>query len=128
MDLDWRTLSEETHQLCLTTSNGRRDRGMSVCGSHAAVQVKNCPPCRLRLPEWLKTDIPVGKNFHRLQRNLRKLKLHTVSEGGWRRWRAVLNRQSSNGYSYRCVRRQSAPISESAGVEAKTALPLQPSW
>jgi len=34
--------------------------------------------CRLRLPEWLKTDIPVGKNFSRLQRDLRKLKLHTV--------------------------------------------------
>lgn len=35
---------------------------------------------RLRLPEWLKTDIPVGKNFHKLQSDLRKLNLHTVCE------------------------------------------------
>ena len=35
---------------------------------------------RLRLPEWLKTDIPVGKNFHKLQSDLRKLNLHTVSD------------------------------------------------
>lgn len=37
-------------------------------------------PYRLRLPEWLKTDIPVGKNFHKLQSDLRKLNLHTVSD------------------------------------------------
>ena len=35
---------------------------------------------RLRLPAWLKTDIPVGKNFSRLQRNLRGLGLSTVCE------------------------------------------------
>ncbi|XP_041379435.1 LOW QUALITY PROTEIN: lipoyl synthase, mitochondrial-like [Gigantopelta aegis] len=35
---------------------------------------------RLRLPEWLKTDIPIGKNYHRLKQNLRDLKLHTVCE------------------------------------------------
>ena len=35
---------------------------------------------RLRLPEWLKTDIPVGKNFTQLQQNLRELGLHTVCE------------------------------------------------
>lgn len=35
---------------------------------------------RLRLPKWLKTDIPKGKNFTRLQNDLRKLKLNTVCE------------------------------------------------
>ena len=34
---------------------------------------------RLRLPEWLKTNIPAGKNYHRLKQDLRRLKLHTVS-------------------------------------------------
>ena len=33
---------------------------------------------RLRLPEWLKTSIPRGKNYHRLKDDLRHLKLHTV--------------------------------------------------
>lgn len=32
---------------------------------------------RLRLPSWLKTEIPVGKNFSKLKENLRGLKLHT---------------------------------------------------
>jgi len=35
--------------------------------------------CRLRLPPWLKTEIPVGKNFNRLKSSLRNLQLHTVS-------------------------------------------------
>lgn len=35
---------------------------------------------RLRLPEWLKTEIPKGKNFTRLQKDLRKLNLNTVCE------------------------------------------------
>ncbi|KAK6190320.1 hypothetical protein SNE40_002216 [Patella caerulea] len=35
---------------------------------------------RLRLPEWLKTEIPIGKNFHQLKDTLRDLKLHTVCE------------------------------------------------
>lgn len=34
----------------------------------------------VRLPEWLKTTIPVGSNFHRLKQDLRGLKLHTVCE------------------------------------------------
>ena len=32
----------------------------------------------LRLPEWLKTEIPIGKNYTRLKDSLRKLKLNTV--------------------------------------------------
>jgi len=35
---------------------------------------------RLRLPPWLKTEIPIGKNFSKLKENLRGLKLHTVCE------------------------------------------------
>ncbi|KAL5012739.1 hypothetical protein ScPMuIL_011290 [Solemya velum] len=35
---------------------------------------------RVRLPRWLKTEIPVGKNYHKIKRNLRDLKLHTVCE------------------------------------------------
>ncbi|KAH9509981.1 hypothetical protein Btru_044782 [Bulinus truncatus] len=35
---------------------------------------------RLRLPEWLKTEIPVGQNFAGLKKSLRNLNLHTVCE------------------------------------------------
>ncbi|KAI9139096.1 lipoic acid synthetase precursor [Paraphysoderma sedebokerense] len=34
----------------------------------------------VRLPEWLKTDIPVGKNYAKIKRDLRGLNLHTVCE------------------------------------------------
>ena len=32
----------------------------------------------LKLPDWLKTEIPIGKNYTRLKDSLRKLKLNTV--------------------------------------------------
>ncbi|XP_077984180.1 lipoyl synthase, mitochondrial-like [Glandiceps talaboti] len=35
---------------------------------------------RLRLPPWLKTEIPIGKNYSKLKKQLRSLKLHTVCE------------------------------------------------
>ncbi|XP_050090870.1 lipoyl synthase, mitochondrial [Anopheles aquasalis] len=35
---------------------------------------------RLRLPPWLKTKIPMGKNFTRIKEQLRELKLATVCE------------------------------------------------
>ncbi|XP_044728714.1 lipoyl synthase, mitochondrial [Chrysoperla carnea] len=35
---------------------------------------------RLRLPPWLKTTIPTGKNFHKIKEQLRGLKLSTVCE------------------------------------------------
>lgn len=35
---------------------------------------------RLRLPPWLKTEIPIGKNYNRLKNTLRDLNLHTVCE------------------------------------------------
>lgn len=35
---------------------------------------------RLRLPPWLKTKIPMGKNFNRIKDQLRELKLATVCE------------------------------------------------
>lgn len=33
---------------------------------------------RLRLPPWLKTEIPVSKNYNKLKETVRSLKLHTV--------------------------------------------------
>ncbi|XP_054715188.1 lipoyl synthase, mitochondrial-like [Uloborus diversus] len=35
---------------------------------------------RLRLPPWLKSNIPMGKNYHHLKDTLRNLNLHTVCE------------------------------------------------
>ncbi|XP_067892715.1 lipoyl synthase, mitochondrial [Heterodontus francisci] len=35
---------------------------------------------RLRLPPWLKTEIPLGKNYNKLKKTLRNLNLHTVCE------------------------------------------------
>lgn len=35
---------------------------------------------RLRLPPWLKTEIPVSKNYNKLKNTVRALKLHTVCE------------------------------------------------
>ncbi|XP_032080002.1 lipoyl synthase, mitochondrial [Thamnophis elegans] len=35
---------------------------------------------RLWLPPWLKTEIPVGKNYNKLKNTLRHLNLHTVCE------------------------------------------------
>ncbi|XP_048365290.1 lipoyl synthase, mitochondrial [Sphaerodactylus townsendi] len=35
---------------------------------------------RLRLPPWLKTKIPIGKNYNKLKTTLRNLNLHTVCE------------------------------------------------
>lgn len=35
---------------------------------------------RLRLPPWLKTEIPMGKNYNKLKTTLRNLNLHTVCE------------------------------------------------
>lgn len=35
---------------------------------------------RLRLPPWLKTEIPLGRNYNRLKDSLRDLNLHTVCE------------------------------------------------
>ncbi|KAG0364328.1 lipoic acid synthetase precursor [Gamsiella multidivaricata] len=37
-------------------------------------------PPKQRLPEWLKTPIPSGKNFTQIKKNLRELNLHTVCE------------------------------------------------
>ncbi|XP_071951638.1 lipoyl synthase, mitochondrial-like [Antedon mediterranea] len=35
---------------------------------------------RLRLPPWLKTEIPIGNNYYKLKETLRDLNLHTVCE------------------------------------------------
>ncbi|KAF9009229.1 hypothetical protein BGZ52_007804, partial [Haplosporangium bisporale] len=50
----------------------------------AAQEAKTGKPAKRapkqRLPEWLKTAIPVGKNYTQIKKNLRELKLHTVCE------------------------------------------------
>ena len=33
---------------------------------------------RLRIPPWLKTEIPMGENYSKLKKNLSKLNLNTV--------------------------------------------------
>lgn len=35
---------------------------------------------RLRLPPWLRQEIPMGKNYNKIKKSLRGLKLHTVCE------------------------------------------------
>uniref|UniRef100_A0A4W3IEM8 Lipoyl synthase, mitochondrial n=1 Tax=Callorhinchus milii TaxID=7868 RepID=A0A4W3IEM8_CALMI len=35
---------------------------------------------RLRLPPWLKREIPIGKNYNKLKNTIRNLNLHTVCE------------------------------------------------
>uniref|UniRef100_A0A6I8Q0K4 Lipoyl synthase, mitochondrial n=1 Tax=Xenopus tropicalis TaxID=8364 RepID=A0A6I8Q0K4_XENTR len=35
---------------------------------------------RLRLPPWVRTEIPMGKNYNKLKNTLRNLNLHTVCE------------------------------------------------
>ncbi|XP_041359065.1 lipoyl synthase, mitochondrial-like [Gigantopelta aegis] len=35
---------------------------------------------RMRLPKWLRTSIPIGKNYNRLKNSLSELSLHTVCE------------------------------------------------
>ena len=49
----------------------------------------------LRLPDWLKTEIPIGKNYTRLRDNLRKLKLNTVSSESRT---AIVTSRSANIY------------------------------
>ena len=44
------------------------------------INLKRVKGERLRLPSWLKTDIPVGKNYSRLKDTLSELKLSTVCE------------------------------------------------
>ncbi|XP_021356669.1 lipoyl synthase, mitochondrial-like [Mizuhopecten yessoensis] len=46
----------------------------------SAPNIKRKKGERLRLPPWLKTKIPQGKNYHGLKENLRELNLHTVCE------------------------------------------------
>jgi lipoyl synthase len=44
------------------------------------IQLKRIKGERLRLPPWLKTEIPMGKNYSKLKETLRGLKLSTVCE------------------------------------------------
>ena len=55
-----------------------------ICMQDITIPYVHCY-IRLRLPQWLKTDIPRGKNFTRLQNDLRKLNLNTVSYSSYLR-------------------------------------------
>jgi lipoic acid synthetase len=44
------------------------------------INLKRVKGERLRLPPWLKTEIPIGKNYSKLKDTLRELKLSTVCE------------------------------------------------
>ena len=48
--------------------------------SEQGIKLKRVKGERLRLPPWLKTDIPKGKNYAQLKDTLRDLKLSTVCE------------------------------------------------
>ncbi|KAM9087672.1 lipoyl synthase, mitochondrial isoform 3-T5 [Megaptera novaeangliae] len=65
---------------------------------------------RLRLPPWLKTEIPMGKNYNKLKNTLRNLNLHTFP------------------FTHRCVRKLDVPILESVGEVENMPLPLPQSW
>ena len=43
-------------------------------------ELKRVKGKHLKLPSWLKTDIPKGENFSKLKKSLRGLNLHTVCE------------------------------------------------
>ncbi|NXC70989.1 LIAS protein, partial [Anhinga anhinga] len=78
------SLSEEKKEL-LQSGPGLRD---FVCGDVSARSawaeykgnLKRQKGERLRLPPWLKTKIPMGKNYNKLKDTLRSLNLHTVCE------------------------------------------------
>lgn len=56
---------------------------VSLNGVNNITDSRSCAFCvfrKQRLPEWLKTAIPVGKNYTQIKKNLRELKLHTVCE------------------------------------------------
>mgnify|MGYP001810736828 CR=1 FL=1 len=48
--------------------------------SEQGISLKRVKGERLRLPPWLKTEIPIGKNYHNLKETLKDLKLSTVCE------------------------------------------------
>lgn len=76
---------------------------------------------RLRLPPWLKTEIPIGKNYNRLKDTLRELKLHTVR----RRQKCIfllINSELINveiWNIFRFAKKQDVQMSVSVGEEVK---------
>lgn len=45
-----------------------------------ALKLEKGDKSRLRLPPWLKTEIPMGKNYSKIKSQLRDLRLSTVCE------------------------------------------------
>lgn len=61
--------------------NGNDDFNQQLLDKYAGYNLKRVKgQGRLRLPPWLKTDIPIGKNYSRLKETLSDLKLSTVCE------------------------------------------------
>ena len=95
--------------------------------------------CRLRLPQWLKTDIAMGKDYHRLKENLRDLKLHTVKKClnfdlpgigiffNLDKWLNIWKHHNYYKIFVRFVKRQNVQTLENVGEETK-GQQLQPSW
>lgn len=52
----------------------------NVEGYDGKLKLEKGDKSRLRLPPWLKTEIPMGKNYSRLKSHLRQLRLSTVCE------------------------------------------------
>lgn len=64
-------VSGEVDQAAAADSTKYAEQGLSL---------KRVKGERLRLPPWLKTDIPIGSNYAKLKDQLRELKLSTVCE------------------------------------------------
>lgn len=61
------------------------DLGDFISGSDSEVysgvlKLEKGDKSRLRLPPWLKREIPMGKNYSKIKKQLRDLKLSTVCE------------------------------------------------
>ena len=51
-----------------------------LVNKYSGINLKRVKGERLRLPPWLKTNIPIGKNYAKLKETLTELKLSTVCE------------------------------------------------
>ncbi|KAJ1983210.1 hypothetical protein H4R34_001410 [Dimargaris verticillata] len=80
---DFRTKLADGPQLGDFALNGGTSASSQTLTAEEALELANThtPDGRQkRLPPWLKRQFPTGANYHRIKRNLRELKLHTVCE------------------------------------------------
>lgn len=57
--------------------SGRATSDKGSWDSYSGKLVREKGDKRLRLPPWLKTEIPEGKNYNKLKKSLRNLKVHS---------------------------------------------------